>query len=95
MASEIKVGRTGQTPDCLKPPEMQCVKCWHRWKPGQNFRDMPKCPECGSTWLVSVESLNMGLRKEHEHKLPWWTPIVGSCVNLLLMALWAPPPNQS
>jgi len=51
-----------ETPDCLKPPEMQCVNCWHRWKPEQHFRDTPRCPECGSTWLVRVDYLNLALR---------------------------------
>jgi len=60
-----------EIPDILKPPEMQCVNCWHRWQPEEHFRDTPRCPECGSTWLIAVESLNMGLRREHEHRLPW------------------------
>jgi len=60
-----------RVPDCLKPPEMQCVNCWHRWKPEQHFRDTPRCPDCGSFWLITVEAIKMGLRKEHEHKLPW------------------------
>ena len=51
-----------EIPECLKPPEMQCVNCWHRWKPEQHFRDMPRCPECGSTWLVRVDYLNLALR---------------------------------
>ncbi len=75
MSIEIKVARPGvvlrkttaEIPDYLKPPEMQCVNCWHRWKPEQHFRDTPRCPECGSTWLITVESINMALRKEHEH----------------------------
>ena len=48
-----------EIPDCLKPPEMQCVNCWHRWKPEQHFRDTPRCPGCGSTWLVRVDYLNL------------------------------------
>ena len=56
---------------CERRPELQCVNCWHRWKPEQYFRDTPRCPECGSTWLIMVEAIKMGLRKEHEHKLPW------------------------
>jgi len=48
--------------DFLKSPEMQCVNCWHRWKPEQHFRDTPRCPECGSTWLVRVDYLNLALR---------------------------------
>ncbi len=48
--------------DFLKPPEMQCVNCWHRWKPEHHFRDTPRCPECGSTWLVRVDYLNLALR---------------------------------
>lgn len=52
----------GSENDCLKPPEMQCVNCWYRWKPEQEFRDTPRCPECGSTWLVRVDYLNLALR---------------------------------
>jgi len=51
-----------EIPDCLKPPEMQCVNCWHRWKPEQHFRDTPRCPGCGSAWLVRVDYLNLALR---------------------------------
>lgn len=63
-----------ETLDFLKPPEMQCVNCWHRWKPKQHFRDTPKCPVCQSTWLITAESINMALRKEHVHKLPLLSP---------------------
>lgn len=55
-------GQQFEIPDCLKPPEMQCVNCWHRWKPEQAFRDTPRCPACGSTWLVRVDYLNLALR---------------------------------
>ena len=64
-------GQKYEIPDCLKPPEMQCVNCWHRWKPAEWFKNPPKCPVCQSTWLIKVEDINTALRKEHEHKLPW------------------------
>jgi len=61
-------GQQFEIPDCLKPPEMQCVNCWHRWKPEQHFRDTPRCPRCGSIWLVRVDYLNLALRLSREEE---------------------------